>query len=146
MIQKTNRNMSFKGVFASSTLNSLSPKNIKKLDVSLSMFNRFFPEHDMFISAGEKGEVDIFLQKRHPLIYLLEPEIAENINIPNNELVNMVTLGINMERAHNQLWGKKPQVLHETIKNLEEYSPVDIFLKIRDMVFELKNKFKEPLN
>ncbi len=146
MIQKTNRNMSFKGVFASSTLNSLSPKNIKKLNTSLSMFNKFFPEHDMFISADKKGCIDVFIKKRHPLLYLLEPDIAEKINLSTNELINLVTLNINFERAHNQLWGKKPQVIHERLNDIENYSSTDIFLNIRDMIFELKDKFKDTLN
>ena len=106
MIQKTN-NISFKSVFLFPSINNLAEQNRQKVDKGIKVTQDLFPQNDVFLGADEQGELTIQVQKTNPLKYLLEPDIAEHINLNPQEILALINVVTMLQASYDKLWNKK---------------------------------------
>lgn len=145
MIQKTN-NISFKSVFLFPSINNLAEQNRQKVDKGIKVTQDLFPQNDVFLGADEQGELTIQVQKINPLKYLLEPDIAEHINLNPQEILALINVVTMLQASYDKLWNKKQPLLTDKTTHIDKMQDIEVIKKITDTVIDFNEKYQEPLN
>ncbi len=145
MIQKTN-NISFKSVFLFPSINNLAEQNRQKVDKGIKVTQDLFPQNDVFLGADEQGELTIQVQKTNPLKYLLEPDIAEHINLNPQEILALINVVTMLQASYDKLWNKKQPLLTDKTTHIDKMQDIEVIKKITDTVIDFNEKYQEPLN
>ena len=145
MIQKTN-NISFKSVFLFPSINNLAKQNRPKVDKGIKVTQDLFPQNDVFLGADEKGELTIQVQKANPLKYLLEPDVAEHINLRPQEILALINVVTMLQASYDKLWDKKQPLSTDKTIHIDKMQDIEVIKKITDTVIDFNEKYQEPLN
>lgn len=145
MIQKTN-NISFKSVFLFPSINNLAEQNHQKVDKGIKVTQDLFPQNDVFLGADEQGELTIQVQKINPLKYLLEPDIAEHIDLNPQEILALINVVTMLQASYDKLWNKKQPLLTDKTTHIDKMQDIEVIKKITDTVIDFNEKYQEPLN
>lgn len=145
-MMKNLSNISFKSVYLFPSINNLSKENKPKVQDGIKMINKYFPENDVFLGSDENGELTIQIQKTNPLVHLLDPDVAQHINLSPKELVSMITAIVAMQEAHKNIWGEKTPTCSGKTTNMNSMSNADVVMLLKGSISEFNEKYKEPLN
>ncbi len=140
------QNISFKGIFLFPTIEKVTPENRSKVDQGMRMAEQFFPNNDVFLGGTDKGELTIHVQKKNPLHYLLDPSVAQAINMPDEQIYAYVNDAIMMQMTHDELWGEKPPYQDDVTSGIDKMKPKDVVMKLHDVLTEFNQKYPETLN
>lgn len=110
------------------------------------MINKYFPENDVFLGSDENGELTIQIQKTNPLVHLLDPDVAQHINLSPKELVSMITAIVAMQEAHKNIWGEKTPTYTDKTTHLNSMSSCDLIMHLKDTILEFNEKYKDLSN
>lgn len=146
IMMKNLSNISFKSVYLFPSINNLSEENKPKVHDGIKMINKYFPENDVFLGSDEKGELTIQVQKTNPLVHLLDPDVAQHINLSPKELVSMITAIVAMQEAHKNIWGETTPTFNDRTKNLNSMSCGDVVMHIKNTILEFNEKYKDLSN
>ncbi len=145
-MMKNLSNISFKSVYLFPSINNLSKENKPKVQDGIKMINKYFPENDVFLGSDENGELTIQIQKTNPLVHLLDPDVAQHINLSPKELVSMITAIVAMQEAHKNIWGEKTPTYTDKTTHLNSMSSCDLIMHLKDTILEFNEKYKDLSN
>lgn len=145
MIQKLN-NISFKQLYMFPTIAAVSPENKPKVNTAIKMVGDFCYQNDVFLGSDEKGELIIQVQKSNPLVHLLDPEVANKIDLDPKDLLAMINIATSFQLQHMMVHNEKPQVVVEKTKGINHMDDSEVALKIKETIEAFNKKYQEPLN
>lgn len=145
MINKTN-NVSFKRVIVDDSIVKMNPNNIKKLEISSELCQKYFPKNDVFLMADDSGELVYQVQRANPLFHLLEPDILEKAGLALDEMGAMINAVISLKIFDDALHNKTEPNIRNCTDNIDNLDAVDVAFQIRDTISEFNEKYPEDIN
>lgn len=137
MIQRINNisnNPSFKGIYPVAGIETITLKNMSKLEPVINMSDSF-PLNDIFLGKTNKNELTIEVRKKEQLVELLYPEVANALDdVSDQDLSDFAGYLVMLKEAFYE--NHPEMVLKTKTKDMNKMSAVEIAQVIADAVFK----------
>lgn len=136
-INNIHTKQSFTSLLISSSVTNLKPANREKINVVRDMAS-YMPDMDFFIESNNAGDMQITIQRAHPLDMLIACGLVQ-FNSKEHHFIELVKAA---QQTHNYVYDVKPKTYKETIP--EEANNEETAFIIEDMVDIFNETIDKP--
>lgn len=136
-INNIHTKQSFTSLLISSSVTNLKPANREKINVVRDMAS-YMPDMDFFIESNNAGDMQITIQRAHPLDMLIACGLVQ-FNSKEHHFIELVKAA---QQTHNYVYDVKPKTYKETIP--EEANNEETAFIIQDMVDIFNETIDKP--